>query len=261
VLPTAAGRGVPELRLDLGGLTVVGMSLGSLATAFAVPEAGVAVDMGRCSRVLADQPTVLVTHCHSDHAAGLLAWLSARTLRPDAAASRVVVPAPRREALLAAVSAWPDLRRVHRFMDLQEVVVAAEPGDRIELPGGGWARAFATRHTVPSLGWQLRVGGSSRPRLVFTGDTSVDPVRAEPELLATDAAVVDCSFVGRGERLAARLSGHGHLQDWLELLPDLPCTTLVLAHLPADVAARQLRAATDGLVPAGRTVVPWLAEP
>jgi ribonuclease BN (tRNA processing enzyme) len=237
------------------------MSLGSLATAFAVPEAGVAVDMGRCSRVLADQATVLVTHCHSDHVAGLLAWLSARTLRQDAASSRVVVPISRRDALLEALSVWPDLGRVRRFMDLDEVVVAAEAGDRVELSGGGWARAFATRHPVPSLGWQVGGRGSERPRVVFTGDTSIDPVRADPGVLTADAAVVDCSFLGRGERLAARLSGHGHLQDWLELLPDLACTTLVLSHLPLDVEAHQVAAALDGRVPAGREVIPWLAEP
>ena len=76
--PTESGG---ELRLEVDGLEVVGTSIGALATAFAVDRFKAAVDMGRCSALLAAQDTVLLTHCHADHVAGLIAWLSAHTRR------------------------------------------------------------------------------------------------------------------------------------------------------------------------------------
>ncbi len=235
-----------------------GVSLGALATAFAIDRWKVAVDMGRCSALLAAQETVLLTHCHSDHVAGLLAWLSSRTRPEWQGRARIVVPARRRDELVAALSSWPDLDRVRRLLPLERVITGAEPGDRVEL-AGGWARAFRTHHSVPSLGWQLGPAAEQRPRLVVTGDTTVQPFAADAGLLDAAVAVVDCSMVRPGARLLARLSGHSHLRDWLELLPGLPCDHLVLAHLPPDSTVAELRDLLQDLPYEGPTVTPWLA--
>ena len=91
--PTASGTG--ELRFAIDGLELVGTSVSALATAFAVDDLKTAVDMGRCSALLAAQQTVLLTHCHSDHVAGLVAWLSAHTWRHEGSPTQVVVPQDR----------------------------------------------------------------------------------------------------------------------------------------------------------------------
>ena len=211
--------------------------MAALATAFAVPSLSTAVDMGRCSAELAAQDTVLLTHCHSDHVAGLVAWLSAHTRRHRGRPTRVVVPAQRRSQLLAALSVWPDLDGVRRRVDLEQVMSPALPGTVVDLADGATATAFRTRHNTASLGWTLRTGSGTRPWGVIAGDGTVEPFRAEPALLDACVAVVDCSFVEPGTRVAARLGGHGHLADWLELLPDLACDALVLAHLPPETTA------------------------
>jgi ribonuclease BN (tRNA processing enzyme) len=228
-----------ELRIEVDGRTVSGVSVAALATAFAVPEARVAVDMGRCSATLAAQDTVLLTHCHSDHVAGLIAWLSAHTRRHRGRPTRVVVPAERRGALLAALEIWPDLDGVRRRVDLDAALLPAEAGTTLNLAGGWTAEAFEVHHNTPTLGWTVRCEDRARPFAAFAGDSSVLPFRDHPVRLDAEVAVVDCSFIDPGTRVAARLGGHGHLDDWLELLPDLSCDTLVLAHLPpeADAAA------------------------
>lgn len=82
-----------ELRLEPDADTsLIGVSIAALATAFAIDRFSTAVDMGRCSALLAAQETVLLTHCHSDHVAGLIAWLSAHTRRHRGQPTRVVVP-------------------------------------------------------------------------------------------------------------------------------------------------------------------------
>jgi phosphoribosyl 1,2-cyclic phosphodiesterase len=259
--PEADPGGRGELVARLGEVVVEGTSVGALATAFAINEWRVAVDMGRCSTLLAAQDTVLLTHCHSDHVAGLVAWLSAHTRRHRDRPTRIRVPAPRRDQLLRALEVWPDLDGVRRRVDLEQTVVAASPGDTVELAGGGLARAFGVHHSVPSLGWTLGTRRHPRPAVVFAGDGTVQPFKDDPLLLDGAAAVVDCSFIDPGTRVAARLGGHGHLQDWLELLPALPCDVLVLAHLPASTDGLQILDRIGTLTGAGPLVLPWISPP
>ncbi len=260
--PTDGDRRGTELRLGLeDGLALVGTSVAALATAFAVDPLATAVDMGRCSPVLAAQDTVLLTHCHSDHVAGLIAWLSAHTRRHRGAPARIALPAERRAQLLEALERWPDLDGVRRRVDLREVLVAAAPGGAVDLGGGAVARAFGVEHNTAAVGWTLTPAGGRRPALAFAGDGTVEPFRRDPSLLDVDTAVVDCSFVAPGTRVAARLSAHGHLQDWLELLPDLRCRRLVLAHLPPEVSAASVLEALGELSPMAPEIVPWCGGP
>ena len=258
VFPQPLDTASSELRLVRHGLELVGASISALATAFVVAEHATAVDMGRCSALLAAQGTVLLTHCHSDHVAGLVAWLSAHTRRHQGEPTRVFVPAERRDQLLAALEIWPDLDGVRRRVDLGQVVMPARPGNRLELANDGWARAFEVHHSVPSVGWAVGKNGSSRPDFAFAGDGTVLPFQDDPSVLDARVAVVDCSFVDDGTRVAARLGGHGHIQDWLHIHPKLPCDTLVLAHLPPDARADRLRSMLDGIDGGGPMIVPWL---
>lgn len=249
-----------ELALRAAGIELAGLSLGAVATAFAVDAWKVAVDMGRCTPMLSAQDSVLLTHCHSDHLAGLVAWLSSRTRISRTPRTRVFVPVARRAELLAMLRTWPDLDRVRRRLPLDEVVVGVRPDDEVRL-AGGWARAFATHHTVPSLGWQLGASGEKRPRLVFTGDSTIEPFRARPELLDAAIAVVDCSLLEPGARVVARLSGHSHLLDWRELAGELSCDNLVFCHLPADMSTARVRQMLHDFPAAGPVLIPWMAEP
>lgn len=256
-----AAAGQWELALELDGHRIAGSSVAALATAFAVERFRAAVDMGRCSALLAAQDTVLLTHCHSDHVAGLVAWLSAHTRRHRGRPTRVVVSEERREQLLAALEIWPDLDGVRRRVDLDAALVPAAPGTTVELADRAVATAFAVRHNTATLGWALAEAPGARPVAVFAGDGTVEPFRDDPSLLDGVVAVVDCSFVEPGTRVAARLGGHGHLADWLELLPDLACDALVLAHLPPEATAESVLARLPADLPGRSLVVPWLPGP
>ncbi len=250
-----------ELRLDVEGNSFAGASVAALATAFAIDRFKTAIDMGRCSALLSAQETVLLSHCHSDHVAGLIAWLSAHTRRHRGRPTRVVVPRERRDELLAALKIWPDLDGVRRRIDLEETLVAASPGDTVTLADGGTATAFAVRHNTASLGWAITADGKSRPAMVFAGDGTVEPFRDSPSLLDAQISVVDCSFIDPGTRVAARLGGHGHLADWIELLPELGCDTLVLAHLQPETSAAGILDRLPEELPGSAIVTPWVAPP
>lgn len=257
LFPAAANTSTGELQLRSGTLELVGTSISALATAFAIEDLKTAIDMGRCTALLARQETVLLTHCHSDHVAGLVAWLSAHTRRYRGSPTTVVLPMERRQELVDALEIWPDLDGVRRRIDLPNSLIGARPGDTVELAAGGWARCFRVHHSTAALGWAVGVAGTERPWFVFAGDGTVLPFVEDPGLLDSTIAVVDCSFVEPGTRVAARLGGHGHLQDWIGLLPLLACDVLVLAHLPAETTADQITRLV-GDFHGGPIIVPWL---
>lgn len=262
--PVAGAPGTWELHLAGGELPrVIGHSVAALATAFAAPDFGVALDMGRCSALLAQQDVVLLSHCHSDHVAGLVAWLSAHTRRHRDRPTTVVLPAERRDALLQALSVWPDLDGVRRRVDLEQCLIGAEAGDTIPLADGAVARASRAHHVVPSLSWSLHRTPKSRASVHYGGDGSVLPYRDHPGLLDADLALVDCTFVDTGRRVAARLSGHGHLEDWLELQPQASCGCLGLIHLPSETDTRALAATVDARLTGstGPPMVAWIPQP
>lgn len=221
----------PELQLAVGGLTLLGTSVGARATAFALPQLGVALDLGRMTSTLAEQPVVLLSHGHLDHLAGALAYLNLRARfhqdEPTALFAPPEVAGPLRQAL----ALMPGMEAVRKRMRLEEVIRDADPKVEVRLRGGS-ARPFPVDHSVPTLGWTLWRDGGERPALVYAADGSVDPFRAAPELLDAAVAVVECSCPERNRRIAARLAKHAHVLDWTELAHRLPCDTLVLAHLP-----------------------------
>jgi ribonuclease BN (tRNA processing enzyme) len=219
---------------------------------------GVDLDIGRLTPMLAAQPTVLLSHGHLDHTSGILAYLNLRARFHPGQPPRVVAPATVADGLRRALELMPGMESVRKRFRLDEVIVAAEPGVPVPLPGGS-ATPFAADHGVPTLGWALRRDGEARPALVFAGDGGTAPFTADPGLLDAAVAVVECTFVERNRVIAARLAAHAHLSDWLELAPRLTCDSLVLTHLPpvpaAELAAL-VRPLADAL--AGRLVV-WAA--
>jgi ribonuclease Z len=221
----------PELRLEVEGVTVVGTSVGARATAFALPELGVALDLGRLTPTLAAQPVVLLSHGHLDHLAGLLAYLNVRARFHEDEPTVVFGPPALTEPLREALAVMPGMEPVRKRMRLDEVIRDAAPGIDVQLVGGH-ASPFPMDHTVPTLGWAIWGSQGDRPLLVYALDGSTEPFAAAPELLDARVAIVECSFPEKNRRIAARIAKHAHVLDWVELAGELPCDALVLAHLP-----------------------------
>ena len=245
----------PELQLSVGGLTLLGTSVGARATAFALPELGVALDLGRLTPMLAAQPVVLLSHGHLDHLAGVLAYLNVRARFHEGEATAVFGPPEVMGPLRQALALMPGMESVRKRTRLEDLLRDADPAVEVRLRGGR-ARPFPVDHSVPTFGWTLWTGRNQRPALVYGADGSVDPFRAAPELLDAAVAIVECSCPEPNRRIAARLAKHAHVRDWVELAPVLACDTLVLAHLP-ELPPAELEALVRplSLVFRGRLVV------
>jgi ribonuclease BN (tRNA processing enzyme) len=245
----------PELQLAVGGLTVVGTSVGARATAFALPELGVALDLGRLTPSVAAQPAVLLSHGHLDHLAGVLAYLNVRARFHEGETTAVFGPPEVMEPMRRALALMPGMESVRKRARLEDLLRDATPADEVPLAGCA-ARPFPVDHGVPAFGWTLWRDGDERPVVAYGGDGSADPFRAAPELLDAQVAIVECSCPEPNRRVAARLAKHAHVLDWVELAPDLACDTLVLAHLP-EIPADELKELVAPLARAfrGRLVV------
>ena len=221
-----------ELELRIAGLTLRGTSVAARATAFAVPEFGVALDVGRMSPSIAAQPVVLLSHGHLDHLSGVLAYLNVRARFHRGEPTTLFAPEDVAGRLREALALMPGMESVRKRMRLEEAIVGAAPGDRVRIPGGT-AVAFAVDHGVPTVGWALRRPRRHRPDLVYASDGSTEPFLADPALLDAKVSIVECTFLERNRKVAARLAKHAHLSDWIALAPVLGCDHLVLAHLPS----------------------------
>lgn len=255
--PREVGEGTPaELEAVLGGLTLRGTSVAARATAFALPELGVAVDLGRLTPAIAAQPVVLLTHAHLDHLSAVLAYLNVRARFHREVSPRLVVPVDVAAPLRAAFRLMPGVDSVRKRLDVDGAIAGVGPGEEVALANGR-AVPFAADHGRPALGWRVFHGQETRPSFVFGGDGTTDPFVEDPGLLDARVAVVECSFVEENRRVAARLARHAHLKDWLELGPRLRCDALVLAHLPPTSRARlePLLRPLAGVV--GGAVVAW----
>jgi ribonuclease Z len=227
----AGGWGPAELEAAFGGLTLRGTSVAARATAFAVPELGVTVDLGRLTPAIAAQPVVLLTHAHLDHLSAVLAYLNVRARFHREAPPRLVVPREVAAPLREALRVMPGVDSVRKRLDVDAAIIGVEAGEELALPRGR-AACFAVVHGRPALGWRVFRKEETRPAFVFGGDGTTDPFVEDPRLLDARVAVVECTFLEENRRVAARLALHAHLKDWIELAPRLTCDVLLLAHLP-----------------------------
>jgi ribonuclease BN (tRNA processing enzyme) len=145
--------------------------------------------------------------------------------------TRLVVPEGVAGPLGQALALMPGMESVRKRLRLADAIVGVRAGERVELPGGT-ATAFAMDHGIETLGWALRQPRKRRPALVYAADGSTEPFAADPSLLDAEVAIVECTFLERNRKVAARLAKHAHLSDWVALAPKLRCDHLVLAHLP-----------------------------
>ncbi len=259
--PRSVESDIPsELELSFGSFTLRGTSVAARATAFAVPELELALDLGRLSPVIAAQPRVLLTHAHLDHLSAVLAYLNLRARFYRGQPPTLLAPESVAGPLQQALAVMPGMDSVRKRLDLDGAIRTVSPGETVAL-GGLSLAAFAQQHSVPTLGWSIAGEQWSRPLLVYAGDGPVATFAERPELLDAEVAVAECTFLERNRRVAARISTHAHILDWVELGPQIRCDVLVLIHLP-QIPPSEVRRLVEPLEQATTaTVVPWVMPP
>src|SRR5439155_25398757 len=138
----------PILSCRHAGLTIEGYSRAAVQTYWRIPELKIGFDLGAHPWDFMGTPTWLVTHTHLDHVAALPVYVARRRMM------RMEPP-----TLYLPAEGLEDVRRLLLIMQRLDrgrmicTLNGLRPGEEIGLSRELVVTAFATSHTIPSLGY------------------------------------------------------------------------------------------------------------
>ncbi len=230
----------PVRSLAHKGMTIEGYSRAAVQTYWRVPEMKVGFDLGAQPWSFMTTPNWFVSHAHLDHLAALPVYVARRRMMKMEPPT-IYLPTDALEGVGMLLRAWQRLDRGRMPVKL----VGIEPGQEIELSRELVVQTFATKHTIPSLGflvWERRkklkpeyqgmsgdqirdirlsgieVAAEFRiPKIAYLGDTAPAGLDAVPEVYRAEVLIMEMTFVAPNERPdRIHKYGHTHLDDFLD---------------------------------------------
>jgi len=161
---------------------ILGQSVSGVGTCHWMPEFNVVFDMGICPDEAQSIRTVLITHGHVDHMAGIIKHAFTRNMM-GMKPSKFIVPPHLVEPIHAMFALWEPLQHGGFKCD----VVPLAPGDEIALGKGVSVVSFKTDHTVPSQGYALyRTKRKLKPEFADLPGKEIGRLRMEEGIEVTD---------------------------------------------------------------------------
>ncbi len=247
-----------------GELSLCGVSIAGEQTAVAVPELDVCFDIGLCPRVALSCGHICLTHGHMDHAAALAYYFSQRDfqgMQPGIA----LVPKQIAEPIEQMLATWD---RIEGKASPRQIVPLSD-GDEYEIRRNLLIQAFSVPHTAASLGYLIysrreklldEYLGLSSPQIVelknkgqkitrttqaplvcYLGDVQLEALKWTDMMRQAGILIIECTFFEDGHQHRARFGQHVHLDDLIELLPQLQNEYIVLTHLSRRTDMRQAK--------------------
>jgi ribonuclease Z len=263
----------PVRTLAHQNLTIEGYSRAAVQSYWRVPELKLGFDLGAQPWSFMTTPTWFVSHTHLDHVAALPVLVARRRMmkmeRPT-----IYLPAEAVENVEALLRAFQRLDRGRMPADL----IGLKPGDEVELSRELVVKAFATKHTVPSLGylvWErrkklkpeyhhltgeqirdLRLSGTEVsaeiriPKVAYLGDTSPPGLDAMPETYRAQILILEMTFVAPNERASViHKYGHTHLDDLLARADRFENEVIIASHFSTRLHPDQIQRIVEKRLP------------
>jgi ribonuclease Z len=263
----------PFLTHQHGGLTIEGYSRAAVQSYWRIPELKVGFDLGAQPWDFMGTPTWFISHTHLDHIAALPVYVARRRMmkmEPPV----IYLPETALEDVKRLLLVMQRLDRGRQVCTLNGV----KAGDEIELSREHVVTAFATTHTVPSLGFviwdrrrklkdeylglpgdkirDLKLAGVEITREVrvplvcYTGDTSPAGLDAYPPVYRAKILITELSFVRPGhKREKIHKFGHIHLDDLLERADRFENELIVCAHFSTRYHPNEVRRTVEARLP------------
>jgi len=255
----------PILTHHHAGLTVEGYSRAAVQTYWRIPELKIGFDLGAQPWDFMGTPTWLVTHTHLDHVAALPVYVARRRMMKMEPPT-IYLPAEAVEDVRRLLLVMQRLDRGRMICQLHGLTA----GDEIELSREHVVTAFATSHTIPSLGYivwdrrfklkeeylglpgekirDLRLSGVAvtrevrTPLVCYTGDTSPAGLDACPAAFEAKILITELSFIRPNHRREKiHKFGHMHLDDLLEREQRFKNELIIASHFSTRYHPNEVR--------------------
>jgi ribonuclease Z len=263
----------PVRTLQHKNLTVEGYSRAAVQSYWRVPELKLGFDLGGQPWSFMTTPTWFVTHTHLDHIAALPVLVARRRMmkmEPPA----IYLPAEAVEGVEALLRSFQRLDRGR----MPARIIGLQPGDEVELSREIVVKAFATQHTLPSLGylvWErrrklkpkyqslagdqirdLRLSGVEvaaevrLPKVAYLGDTAPPGLDALPETYRAQILILETTFVAANERAEViHKFGHTHLDDLLARADRFENEVIIASHFSTRLHPDQIQRIVEKRLP------------
>ena len=274
----------PVRTLVHKGMTLEGYSRAAVQTYWRVPEMKLGFDLGAQPWSFMATPNWFVSHTHLDHLAALPVYVARRRMMKMEPPT-VYLPAAAVDDVDRLLKAFQRLDRGRMPVHL----VGVEPGTEIELSRELVVSAFATKHTIPSLGflvWErrkklkpeyheltgeqirdLRLSGVEVaaevriPKVAYLGDTAPAGVDGFPAVYRAEILILEMTFVAPQER-PERIHkfGHMHLDDILTRAARFENDWIIASHFSTRMHPDQIQRIVTKRLPEGlrQRVKIWL---
>lgn len=263
----------PVRSIQHKGLTIEGYSRAAVQTYWRVPEMKLGFDLGVQPWSFMSTPNWFLSHTHLDHVAALPVYVARRRMMKMEPPT-IYVPAGSVEAIEQLLRAFQKLDRG----GMPAKLVAVAPGEEVELSRELVVSVFATKHTLPSLGflvWERRkklkpeythlsneeirdvrlsgveVSAEIRiPKVAYLGDTAPQGLDAFPDVYRAEVLIMEMTFVGQAERPhKIHKYGHTHLDDFLARADRFENELIIASHFSTRLHPDQVQRIVEKRLP------------
>jgi ribonuclease Z len=264
---------MPYLTHVHDGLTIEGYSRAAVQSYWRIPELKVGFDLGALPWAFTGTANWFLSHTHLDHVAALPIYVARRRMM-RMEPPLIAVPAEAVEELRKLLLIFQRLDRGRQICEL----VGMEPGAELELSREHVVTAWATSHTIPSLGYiiwdrrhklkeeyfglpgekirDLRLSGIPVtrevrvPLVAYTGDTSPAGLDACPDLFRAKILITELSFIRAAHhREKIHKFGHLHLDDFVERADRFENEVIIAGHVSTRYHPSEVRRTLDAKLP------------
>lgn len=260
-------------KLVHDGLTIEGYSRAAVQTFWRVPELKLGFDLGAQPWDFMGTPSWFISHTHLDHIAALPVYVARRRM--------MKMDPPTIYLPEHAIEPVRQLLRAYSRMDRGRLpceLIAIRAGDEIELSRELVVTAYATKHTVPALGFvvwdrrkklkpeylelsgeqirDLRIAGTEVsiekriPLVAYLGDSSPEGLDRCPDMYEAKILIAEMTFVAPEHRKELiHKNGHMHLDDFVERRDRFKNEKIVATHFSTRYHDRQIRRFVRQAVP------------
>ena len=256
------------------GLCIEGYSRAAVQSYWRFPELKLGFDLGGSPWDFLGTRHWFVSHAHLDHLAAIPVFVARRRMmkmEPPV----IYVPTEVLEGVQRLLQVWQRLDRGRMVCEL----LGIQPGDTVELSREHVVTAFATKHTVPSLGyvvWDRRrklraeLQGLSQdqirdrrlageevtqevrvPLVCYTGDTAPAGLDNHPAVYQAKVLITEMTFF-RPEHRKEKIHkfGHTHLDDIVERADRFQNELIILTNLSTRYTEKEIEKGVERRLPA-----------